>query len=199
MIDAQGRRISRPSFNIPDVIVDGQVFRDMHAVEALPSGSQTTPSPNVIGKFFLSRFLVVIDFAAGNIMLWPPGTGNSPGINCGRSPIPLERTQEERLPVSAFDMPGGRLRLSWSTSTSHSLLTMSAAEKLGLEMMSRGSNGPRTFMPRSLEASGQDLGAVEFAVLPLELSADFDGMLGRDFFDQHVVCLDYERREVRVR
>jgi hypothetical protein len=199
MIDAQGRQFSRPHFRIPVLIVDGHLFQDVDAVEALPASSLTDPSPNVIGKFFLSRYLVVIDFADANISLWPPGTVDPAGVDCGHIRIPMEGTQEERLAVSAFDMPAGRVRLSWSTSASHSLLTMSAAEKLGLEMMSRGSNGPKSFRPKSLEASGREMGPLDFAVLPQQLSEDFDGILGRDFFDQHLVCLDYVRREVRVR
>jgi hypothetical protein len=49
-----------------------------------------------------------------------------------------------------------------------------------------------------LSAAGQEFGPVEFVVLPLKLTADFDGMLSRNFFEQHVVCLDYVRREVRL-
>jgi hypothetical protein len=40
---------------------------------------------------------------------------------------------------------------------------------------------------------------MEFVILPLKLPGDFEGMLGRNFFENHVVCLDYKRREIRVR
>jgi hypothetical protein len=33
----------------------------------------------------------------------------------------------------------------------------------------------------------------------LRLPGDFEGMLGRNFFEHHVVCLDYKLREIRVR
>ncbi len=199
VVDAAGRQLIRPRFRIPMIIVDGQIFRDVNTVEALPPETNAALSPNVIGNLFLSRYFVVVDFAAADITLWPTGSGLPTGVDCGQTRIPMERTQEERLAVSAFDMPAGRVRLSWSTSASHSMLGVTAAEKLRLEMMSRGSNGPGSFRPKSLHAAGQDMGSLDFVVLPLQLSADFDGVLGRDFFDQHVVCLDYERREVRVR
>lgn len=48
-------------------------------------------------------------------------------------------------------------------------------------------------------AAGQEFGPLEFVVFPLELPKDFQGVLGGNFFPEHVVCLDYEKREVRVR
>jgi hypothetical protein len=50
-----------------------------------------------------------------------------------------------------------------------------------------------------LSAASQDFGPLEFVVLPLKLPGDFEGILGGNFFERHVVCLDYQRREIRVR
>jgi AraC-like DNA-binding protein len=70
-------------------------------------------------------------------------TGQSPG----RTRIPMEPTEEDRLAVSDFDTPSGRVRLLWGTG-----------------------------LPR-----------------------DFEGILGGNFFEHHVVCLDDRRREIRAR
>ena len=199
MIDQQGRRFIRPRFRIPFVIVDGHVIRDVNVVEALPSAVETAPSPNVIGKFFLSRYYVVIDFAAANVSLWPPQTQNPTGVDCGKTAIPMESTKEERLAVSAFDIPAGSVRLSWTTGASRSFLAETAATRLRLVTANGEADGTKFLRPTTLSAAGRKFAPLEFVVLPLRLSTDFDGMLGRDFFDQHLVCLDYQRREVRVR
>jgi len=199
MIEQQGRRFIRPRFRIPYMIVDGHVIADVSAVEALPSAIQTAPSPNVIGKFFLSRYFIVIDFAAATVSLWPPQTLNRPGVDCGRTRIPMDSTTEDRLAVSSFDIPAGRVRLSWSTSASRSFLAETTAKKLRLVPANAETDGARFLRPTTLSAAGRNFAPMEFVVLPLQLSTDFEGMLGRDFFDQHLVCLDYQRREVRVR
>jgi hypothetical protein len=53
--------------------------------------------------------------------------------------------------------------------------------------------------PVALSVGGRTFMPLEFVVLPLHLPRDFDGMIGANFFMSHVVCLDYRRREVRVR
>jgi hypothetical protein len=57
----------------------------------------------------------------------------------------------------------------------------------------------RFYGPVELSAGGQTFAPLEFVVLPLQLPRDFDGMLGTNFFTNYIVCLDYQRREVRVR
>jgi hypothetical protein len=151
-----------------------------------------------IGKHFLSRYLVVVDYAGASITLWPPDTTNPAGANCGRIRIPMEHTKEARLAVSTFDTTAGRVRLLWGANA-YSMLPLSLVDKLGLATATHGSDSPRFHHARTLSAAGQDPGPLEFVVLPLEIPTDFEGMLGGNFFDHHVVCLDYRRREIRVR
>jgi hypothetical protein len=111
----------------------------------------------------------------------------------------MEPTKEDRLAVSNFDTPSGRLRLLWSTGSSYSMLPDTLAAKRRLATVTRGPNSPKFYRSKTLSAAGQDLGPLEFVVLPLQLPGDFDGALGGNFFEHHVVCLDYEQREIRVR
>jgi hypothetical protein len=50
-----------------------------------------------------------------------------------------------------------------------------------------------------LTAAGQDLGPLEFVVIPAKPPDDFQVFLGFNFFSKHVVCLDYKNREILVR
>jgi hypothetical protein len=200
MNDEHGRRFIRPRFSIPVVIVDGREFRDVNVVAALPpQPGEQSPTPNVMGKWFLGQHFVVVDFAARTIALWPPGTRDPVGTDCGRTRIPMERTMEARLAVSAFDLSAGRVRLAWSTGAAHSFLAEATAKRLQLETTQRGPDSPDFFEAITLAAAGKDVGRLEFVVLPLELPGDFAGVVGGNFFDHHVVCFDYRRREIRVR
>jgi len=112
----------------------------------------------------------------------------------------MKHTEEDnQLVVSDFETESGRIRLLWDTGATYSSLPETIAEKLRLPTIVRGPGSPKFYQSKMLSAAGQAFGPVEFVVLPLKLSGDFEGMLGRNFFEHHVVCLDYERREIRVR
>jgi len=197
--DASGHEFTRPRFSIPAVTIDGRTFRDVRAVQEAALVAEDGPGvPNGIGKHFLSRYFVVVDYAGSSITLWPPDTRNPMGTDCGRIRIPMERTKEAKLAVSSFDTAAGRVRLLWGAN-SYSMLPESLVEKLRLATVTHGPDSPKFHQTRALSAAGQDLGPLEFVVLPLQLPPDFDGMLGRNFFDHHIVCFDYQRREIRVR
>ena len=198
--DAFGHEFTRPRFNVSGVIIGGHTFKDIRVVQALDDAAGEGPRvPNVIGLHFLSQYFVVVDYAGASISLWPPDTQNPAGMNCGRTRIPMEPTEEDRLAVSDFDTPSGRVRLLWGTGNTYSMLPETIAEKLRLATVTRAPNSPKFYLSKTLSAAGQDFGPLEFVVLPLKLPRDFEGVLGGNFFEHHVVCLDYKRREIRVR
>ena len=197
--DAFGHEFTRPRFEVSGVTIGGQTFQNLRVVEALVHpGGDGPPVPNAIGKHFLSQYFVVVDYAGASISLWPPDTKEPAGMNCGRTRIPMVSTAEDRLAVSEFDTPSGRLRLLWSTGNSYSMLPETSVKKLRLATVTRGPNSPKFYESKTLSAAGQDLGPLEFVVVRLELPRDFEGILGGNFFGHHVVCLDYKRREIRV-
>ena len=198
--DEFGNEFTRPRFKVSGVTIGGHTFQNLRVVQALAHADDDgAPVPNAIGKHFLSQYFVVVDYAGESVSLWPPGTKNRAGMNCGRTRIPMEPTAEDRLAVSDFDTPSGRVRLLWGTGSTYSILPETIAEKLRLATVSRGSNSPKFYQSKALSAAGQDFGPLEFVVLPLKLPRDFEGVLGGNFFEHHVVCLDYKRREIRVR
>jgi hypothetical protein len=198
--DALGHEFTRPRFQVSGVTIDGHTFQDMRVVQALvQAGEDQPPVPNAIGKHFLSQYLVVVDYAGASISLWPPDMENPAGIDCGRTRIPMERTREERLAVSAFKTQSGRMRLLWGTGNAYSMLPETIADKLRLALVTHGPNSPKFHESKTLIAAGRDLAPLEFVVLPLKLPSDFEGALGGNFFEHHRVCIDYKRRVIRVR
>jgi len=196
--DAFGHEVTTPRFRVPAITVGGHAFQDLTALQT-PMRADGPPVPNVIGRLFLSHYLVVVDYAGGSITLWPPNTKNSAGINCGGARIPMEHTKDDALAVGNFDTQSGRLRLLWDTGATYSMLPEMVAENLRLVTTVRGPNSPQFYLSKIISAAGQDFGPLEFVILPLKLPADFHGLIGSNFFERHVVCLDYKRREVRVR
>ena len=198
--DALGHEFTRPRFKVSGVTIGGHTFQEIRVVQAMVQASgDGPPVPNSIGKHFLSEYFVVVDYAGASISLWPPDTKSPAGENCGRTRIPMEPTTEDRLAVSEFETSSGRVRLLWGTGNAYSMLPETTARKLRLATVTRGPDSPKFYQSKTLSAAGQDLGPLEFVVLPLKLPSDFEGILGGNFFEHHVVCLDYQRREIRVR
>jgi predicted aspartyl protease len=196
--NASGREFEHRRFRVPVVTIGSHTFHDVVAIQAPDVGGP--PVPNTIGRQFLSQYFVVVDYSGAAITLWPPNTKNLAQTKCGRTRIPMEHTEEDnQLAVSDFETEFGHIRLLLDTGATYSELPDTIAEKLRLQTTVRGPGSPKFYQSKVLSAAGQSLGPVEFVLLPLQLSGDFEGMLGRNFFEHHVVCLDYERREIRVR
>jgi Aspartyl protease len=194
--DSFGHEIRHARFRVPVMTMGSQTFHNVTVLQAADAGGP--PIANGLGRQFLSRYFVVLDYAGRSMTLWPPGAEHQARMNCGRTRIPMEHTEEDdQLVVSTFDTGSGPIRLLWDTGANISTLPETISGKLGLATYTRGNT--TFYHAEKLSAVGHDFGPIEFAVAPLKLPADFEGMLGRNFFETHVVCLDYKHREIRVR
>jgi hypothetical protein len=85
----------------------------------------------------------------------------------------------------------GRLTLWWDTGAPLSVLRRTAVEE-----------APSSALGTVLEIKQLSLGAGEFGPWQFELwemdLPGFDGFIGNDFFDKHVVCIDYPGRRVVI-
>jgi predicted aspartyl protease len=198
--DTSGNEHRAVLFRIPFIDIGGRELRDTGVIQAAPSrAGDDSRVPNIIGRRFLSEYFVVVDYAGGVITLWTPGVGNADRAECGDTRIPMEPTKDDEphLAVGSFETPTGRLRLAWDTGATYSMLPSAMAGKFRPATITRGDT--EFYSSKMLTATGQDFGPLEFVLLPLQLPKDFQGMLGANFFAKHVVCFDYERREVRIR
>jgi hypothetical protein len=198
--DSFGHNSIRPRFRVRAVTIGGHSFPSMTVMQtSIPATGFRRLVPNAIGRRFLSRYFVVLNFANSSITLWPPGTRTMEGTGCGNQGLPMERTREAALPVGVFLTRYGRLRLLFDTGATYSMLPQIVAEKMDLPTIVRGPGSPRFYESTVLSVGGRNFAPLEFVILPLKPPADFQGMLGWNFFMHHVVCLDYRRREVLVR
>jgi hypothetical protein len=193
--DAYGRESSVPLFRVPQMTIGGKTFRNVVVAQAEPN--EDGPAvPGSIGRHFLYQYLVVIDYPGSAIKLWPRDS-EAGRATCGNTRMPMERTKESHLVISTFSTPAGSFRLVWDTGATYSALqdVFAADRKLALTDM----QGTSFHIASSFKGGGQDFGALEFVVLPVQPPDRTHGFLGANFFSNHVVCLDYGKREVRIR
>jgi hypothetical protein len=193
--DALGKKYRVPQFRMPKIGIGGQTFENVPVIQATATEGHAVP--NSIGGRFLSHYIAVIDYAGLSITLWPTPAKSRTDSACGKSSIPMEKTEQPDLAVGLFTTSSGRLKLLWDTGATFSMLpdTLIADRRLATTL--RGDTA--FYGPVELSGGGRTFTSLEFVVLPLHLPGDFDGMIGANFFMNHIVCLDYQRREVRVR
>ncbi len=109
----------------------------------------------------------------------------------------MEPTRESGLVVTQFMTSSGPIRAIWDTGAQYSAMPEDLARDRNLALTFRGQTP--FYKLEALTAAGQDFGPLEFVVLPVKPPEDFQVFLGANFFSNHVVCLDYENREIRVR
>ena len=193
--DALGKKYRVPQFQVPQIGIGGQTFQNVAVIQA--TAGEGPAVPNAIGGQFLSHYIAVVDYAGLSITLWPASAKFRTDAACGSASIPMEKTEQPDLAVGLFTTSSGRLRLLWDTGATYSMLpnTLIADRRLATTL-----KGQTPFYgPVELSGGGRTFTPLEFVVLPLHVPRDFDGMLGANFFMNHTVCLDYQRREVRVR
>ena len=84
------------------------------------------------------------------------------------------------------------MKLAWDTGATYSIVQKEVVDARGLD------SGDERLTTR-LSLGAHSLGAHRMVVMDLPGVPDLDGLLGDNFFEHHRVCLDYGRREVRVR
>ena len=181
---------------MPLVTIGAHTFHDIVAIQAPKTWG--APTPNAIGWQFLSQFFVVVDFANGAITLWPLNSVTQSRTNCGFTRVPMEHTEKDnQLAGSAFETNGGHLRLLWDTGSPNSMLSETIAQKLNIPTYF---TGPETqfYQSKMLSAAGQTFRPCGIPGITVKAHWGLEQRLGNNFFDQHVVCLDYARREVWI-
>jgi hypothetical protein len=193
--DALGKKYRVPQFRMPEVSIGGRTFENVSVIQATSREGHTVA--NSIGGRFLSDYIAVVDYAGLSITLWQPSAKSRTDSTCGKASIPMQKTEQSDLAVGLFATSSGSLKLLWDTGATFSMLPNTLIADRRLTTTLRGDTP--FFGPVELSGGGRTFAPLEFVVLPLDLPRDFDGMIGANFFMNHIVCLDYQRREVRVR
>jgi hypothetical protein len=195
--DAYGRPFRIRKYRVPAISIGGQTFRDVVVAQDTGASHDGPALQASIGRHFLSHFFVVIDYAGHAMTLWPSAVSAEGQVDCGTRRIPMEFTWDSRLVIARFETPSGPLRAIFDTGATGSFLPEALADQRHLPLTQSGNT--RFYSVAALTAAGQDLGPLEFVVLPLQPPHAFQAFIGADFFARHVVCLDYAHREIRIR
>jgi hypothetical protein len=189
--NAVGETNVQSLFKIETLVLGGKPFAHLEAVEA-GAYAADSPGDGVIGRDFLNQYVVVYDYPARTIRLFPPRERRSAAKMCtgnGVRSIP----DAERIIVSMAATDHVHMRLLWDTGAQYSFVKRSFAEEHQLPV-----EHP-FYSSHSFVLDGHDFGPMKFVVIDAVAPANVDGYLGSNFFETHIVCIDARRQSIRIR
>jgi hypothetical protein len=185
--DSTGATFERRSFVAPDVVVGGTGVGSLEGTELppFPSGSPMNAFAGYLGFGFLQRFLLVFDYPEGVLTLYRSGDTEAMARSCGPNRFAIKVANG--VVQSSIDTEKGPLVFHWDTGSSESVLRPSA---IGL---SASASDPALQSFAKFELGGKNLGRTIFSLREFRAPA-VDGVLGNDFLESRVLCIDVQQR-----
>jgi hypothetical protein len=186
-MNSAGKMFESRQFIAPNVVIGGASFGDLEGGEFLFDDALAPPDRNgYIGMGLLGQFLVVLDYPARRVRLYPSGDRRALAVECGRSTF--EVSLVDKVAQSVLKTEYGDLRVEWDTGATHNFIRPVAIER-GRDAARRADPAQPTVTLASVQLAAQELGPLEFRVAQFQAPA-LDAIFGTSFFLSRKVCLD---------
>jgi len=185
-------------FTVPLVTIGGTEYSNFAAYEwsaPPPLAKRTPPVDGIIGRDFLNDFVVIYNYGESTITLYD----NSEQIanECEGVEIPLLE-HPERVIVSEIEVDNGTVAAIWDTGATHSFVKAHIAAEREFLLVA-DDDGTEFYYSQKFAVGGSDFGPLDFASLPFVEPNNVDVFVGRNFFAEHVVCVNVFENLLKVR
>jgi hypothetical protein len=185
--DSTGQTHTKRVFVTDELAADGFKVSGLDGVEfSYPSGSGDFSQDGYLGLGFLRRYFLVFDYEHSVLKLYPLGSsGTSTRAACGDG-SPFRIDLSKGVVETKIDTEKGSFVFQLDTGSTENVLRPSA---VGLPVDTKQTSF--AFMKFNLshyKAARTRFPLREFA------APDVDGVLGTDFFESRVICLDPDKQ-----
>lgn len=188
--DAQGRVYTTRPFTANYFRAGSLALSPAHGADLPDLGTHAYPQDGYLGYGVLKNHALVIDYAKGELLMYAPAAGSAMlARECGRKTFDfvirnavIQATVETDAGPRIFQFDTGANR-----NIVRSALTTAAEQETQTEV---------TF--KHFRLGNTNLGPMSFRVIPYR-APDVDGVLGREFFAAHRVCLDLDAGKGAIR
>lgn len=193
--NAKGEQLEARRFVAPDVAIGSLALGDVEGGEAI-FGDFAPPDRNgYIGEPVLGRYLLVLDYPAGNIRLYRSGDSVALAEECGTHTFEIRFAHGVARSVAATEL--GDLEFVWDTGTTSNFLRPSANANLA-RLGRQVDDGPPVITLSKVVLGDRDVGPQEFRLFPFAAPA-VDGYLGSGLMSSRKVCLDIHKGRGAIR
>jgi len=174
------------------VFPDVPIHRDGHddafrAKQLAERGTQ-----GYIGAGFFKGYELVLDYRRRHITLIPDGAQPASQRSCRGQIIPLEHSVNWGL-VSRVNTELGDMLFVWDTGSPGLVMVKANAQAAHVDT----AHGPVTL--NHFRMNGREFGPLKFDVWDFPAPPGMTGVIGYDFFRDHMVCIDFPRDRILVR
>lgn len=188
--DAQGRAYTTRPFTATNFRAGSLALSPAHGADLPDLGTHAYPQDGYLGYGVLKNHVLVIDYARGELLMYAPTAGSAIlAHECGGKTFDFEirnaviqATVETNVGPRIFQFDTGANR-----NIVRSAFTTAATQGMQAEV---------TF--KRFRLGNAKLGPISFRVIPYR-APDVDGVLGREFFAAHRVCLDLDAGKGAIR
>jgi hypothetical protein len=186
--DALGHISETRTFEVAELRLENFVLKDVPGAEyKLVPGNEPPGRTGHIGLRPFWNYLLVVNFAISKVELRM--SGDFP-FECGTDESELERSDVGVASVLRGD--SAQLKLGWDAAAQANLLSPQA---IGIELGKFEVGELHTIVGRIGSATHEE---ISFRLVPISIPG-LDGLLGYDYFADHVVCLDLPALRVRAK
>jgi len=187
LIQAKGSEVRSPDYAIRDLRIGDAAFPEVIARLEVHDPSY---QPNDVGQDgflgtgLLKPFVVRIDYANKTLTLLRDFQSDAPLEGCIGDAIPFApEWHGEAVTEVRSDL--GRSVLWWDTGSPATVLS-----RRFVDQARRGSTADEISTAHFV-IGDRDYGETRLQIWDVNLPAGFHGFVGKDFFERHVVCVDY--------
>lgn len=183
--DAQGQAYTTRSFTATSFQAGSLSLSPAHGADLPNLGTHAYPQDGYLGYGVLKSYALVVDYARGELLMYAPSAGSAVlARECGRKTFDLEIRNAVIQATVETDV--GPRTFQFDTGANRNIVrqapTTGAAEA--------------TF--QRFHLGNAELGPMSFRIIPYR-APDVDGVLGKEFFAAHRVCLDLDAGKGAIR
>ena len=196
--DVHGTTRKSGSFAIPSIEIGGNEFSNLAAYEwqMPPQLADRTPRiDGTLGRDFLNRYVAIYDYGSLTITLME--NSELDANSCDGVEVALLEHPDDVI-VTEATVDEGVVTALWDTGATHSFLKAYVAEQQGFPLDPKEGTGG-VYVSGQFGVAGSDFGPLDFVALPFTEPQGIDVYIGRNFFAEHVVCVNAIEGWLRVR
>ncbi len=176
-------------FEVSNVMINGHAFGSVIGGEYVHPSSGGPPDRNgYIGKAFLTKYMLVLDYPHNRVMLYPRDDRAAFRKECGAPQYSIEDADGGIM--SYADTSYGRMRFNWDTGATHNFVRRVSVGPTGIRAARTIDDGSPVLAISSIQLGTVRLGEMEFRLSNATLPP-VDGVFGTGLFKDHKVCFDF--------
>jgi hypothetical protein len=183
--DVKGNTMDSRTFEVQRLRIGDAVFRgitgrmDIH--DPARFGAQ-----GYIGPSIFATYRMVLDYRGGKMTLIPAGTARIERAGCVGTAVPFMDG------VAKAKTDFGDLTFVWDTGFPFSAIRKARVDRTRAKVVNRALRTQR------FRLNNVDFGPLELRPFDFSEPPGVDGFIGANFFEQHVVCLDFPANLILV-